>query len=139
MDPMPVLPPYPHPGLDAPSADFVEVLDPPPIDWVPATPSTAYTLASRAFITGREGWDKSPLWTIRVHRDENLIPGKLAISHGTAYIPFNGKEVSVQEFEVLCAASDVLEWVSTSNDQIPEHALPAGNTHIGEPLYVVPQ
>ncbi|XP_045494361.1 uncharacterized protein LOC123693349 [Colias croceus] len=132
-EPVPIMPPI-HPEGIMP--DPVEIVDAPPIDWVPATRSTAYSLMGRAFVAGKEGWDNSPLWAIRVHHDAGLIPGKLAVTHGAAYIPLAGKEVAVQEFEILCTDPSLVQWVSTSRDEIPENAIPAGNTHVGEPLYL---
>ena len=67
---------------------------------MPTTPATAASLYGRAYIGGREGWDNSPLWIIRAHHNGNLVPGKLAIKHKAAYVPFAGKEVPVHNIEV---------------------------------------
>ncbi|VVC92554.1 unnamed protein product [Leptidea sinapis] len=102
---------YPHP----PQPDPVHVVDdpsPPTVveepdyEFVAATPHTADALASRVFVTGREGWDFSPLWSIRAHHNGGLIPGKLAIAHR-------------------------IRWMSSRNGQIPSGAIPAGNTSTG--------
>ncbi|CAK1544065.1 unnamed protein product [Leptosia nina] len=137
-------PAYPHPYPEPPP-DAVHVVDnPPPLDkpmepeveWVPTTSHAADSLSSRVFVTGREGWDDSPLWTIRAHHNGHLIPGKLAIKHKAAYIPFSGKEVRVHNFEVLCINPNLVRWIPAGNGQVPSGAIPAGNTHDAEPLYI---
>lgn len=131
---------YPHAPPPPPATttpDPVRVVeDSNPIEWVQSSPNTASTLTHRAFVAGREGWDGSPLWVIRSHHSGELIPGKLAIKHRSAYIPHAGKEIPVHNFEVLCAPGNVLRWVPASNGQVPVGAIPAGNSHSGEPLYI---
>ncbi|CAH4035651.1 unnamed protein product [Pieris brassicae] len=134
IDPLPATPStYPEP-IEIP--DPVEVVDAPPVDWAPASRQTAYTLMSRAYLAGKEGWDRSPLWAIRSYVENGLIPGKLAVMHGAAYVPLRGKEVPVHDFEVLCAQPEAVQWVPTMDDAIPDGAIPAGNTGDGEPLYL---
>lgn len=70
------------------------------IDWVPTNPTSAPSLSHRAFVAGKEGWDGSPLWVIRAHHSGEFVPGKLAVKHRSAYIPYAGKEVPVHNFEV---------------------------------------
>ncbi|KAJ0177812.1 hypothetical protein K1T71_006685 [Dendrolimus kikuchii] len=106
------------------------------IDWVPSTPTTAASLSHRAFVAGKEGWDGSPLWVIRSHHSGEFVPGKLAIKHRSAYIPHAGKEIPVHNFEVLCVPEYMVRWIASSNGQVPAGAIPAGNTHNAEPLYI---
>ncbi|KAJ2947499.1 hypothetical protein O0L34_g17287 [Tuta absoluta] len=107
------------------------------IDWIPATTSNASQLAHRAVVAGQEpGWNSSPIWVIRAHHSGNLVPGKLAINDRGAYIPFDGKEIPVHNFEVLSAPPHAIRWVPASNGQIPAGAVVAGNTHNAEPLFV---
>ncbi|XP_041968107.1 uncharacterized protein LOC121725282 [Aricia agestis] len=106
------------------------------IDWAPATTSTANSLMTQAYYAGREGWDGSPLWVIRAHHNGNLVPGKLAIHHKAAYIPFAGLEVPVHNFEVLCAQQNAVQWIPANNGSVPPQAIIAGNTHSAEPLYI---
>ncbi|XP_069357278.1 lysosomal proton-coupled steroid conjugate and bile acid symporter SLC46A3-like isoform X2 [Maniola hyperantus] len=106
------------------------------IDWVPTTPGEAHTLYGRAYPAGKEGWDGSPLWVIRSYHNGGLVPGKLAVKHRAAYIPFAGREIPVHNFEVLCAPQHAVKWVPASNGQVPPEAIIAGNTINAEPLYV---
>ncbi|XP_060802280.1 uncharacterized protein LOC106137666 [Amyelois transitella] len=154
--PTPVyIPAYPHPPPPQPyhpppnSTYVTNVYQHPPvvaepivqlreadIDWIPASAATAKSLEYKAFVGGREGWDGSPLWVIRARHNDEYVPGKLAIKHRSAYIPYGGQEVTVMNFEVLCANPGVLRWLPSSNGQVPVGAIPAGNTVSGEPLYV---
>lgn len=71
---------------------------------MPATTSSATSLTNRAVVAGYEGHDGSPLWVIRARLEGELIPGKLAIKHHGAYVPWDGKENVVHSFEVIINA-----------------------------------
>lgn len=105
-------------------------------DWVPTTATTANHLTGRAVVGGHEGWDGSPLWIIRTWHEGGLHPGKLAVRHSSATIPYEGKEVSVQNIEVLCAQPENLRWIAAANGNVPPGAISAGKTASGEALYV---
>lgn len=86
-----------------------------PIDWIPASSLNARSLEYKAFVGGKEGWDGSPLWVIRARHNNEYVPGKLAIKHRSAYIPYGGQEVQVQNFEVSifrCKCNIVADKVS---------------------------
>ncbi|GBP28772.1 hypothetical protein EVAR_19814_1 [Eumeta japonica] len=104
--------------------------------WVPATSTTASFLNERAVTGGHEGWDGSPLWVIRSWHGGELLPGKLSVRHNLATIPFQDKEVTVQDIEVLCAKAEDVKWVPASNGNVPPGAIPGGRTASGETLYV---
>lgn len=70
------------------------------VEWIPSTPRDANQLSNRAVVGGYEGYDGSPLWVIRARHEGDLIPGKLAIKHNAAYVPWNGKENAVSNIEV---------------------------------------
>lgn len=70
------------------------------VDWVSVNTTTAAQHSHRAFIAGKEGWDGSPLWAIRAHYNGEFVPGKFAAKHRAAYIPMQGKEIPVHNFEV---------------------------------------
>ncbi|KAL0811175.1 hypothetical protein ABMA28_009606 [Loxostege sticticalis] len=105
-------------------------------DWIPTTSTTASHLNGKAVLGGHEGWDGSPLWVIRAWHNGDLIPGKLSVRHNSASIMFNGKEVPVQNIEVLCARPENLRWVPASNGSVPPGAIEGGRTGTGETLYV---
>lgn len=80
------------------------------------------------------GQDGELLYVARARHENALIPGKLVPSHGVCYIPWAGGEHPHDSYEVLCGCSS--SWVPVSGDAIPPHALPAGETEDGEPLFV---
>ncbi|CAH0720988.1 unnamed protein product, partial [Brenthis ino] len=105
-------------------------------DWVPTTALTAASLTGKAVVGGHEGWDGSPLWVIRAWHNGDLIPGKLSIRHNAASVMYNGKEIPVQNIEVLCARPESLRWVPASNGNLPPGAIEGGKTISGESLFV---
>lgn len=46
--------------------------------------------------------DGEPLYVGRALHQGTQTPGKVQLSHGVLYIPFDGAEVSISEYEVLC-------------------------------------
>ncbi|XP_028037051.1 cell death-inducing p53-target protein 1-like [Bombyx mandarina] len=119
------------------NVDQVSVVDHPgEYDWVATTATTASSLTGRAVVGGHEGWDGSPLWVIRAWHMGDMIPGKLSVRHNAASIMYNGKEIPVQNIEVLCARPEDLRWVSASNGSVPPGAVLGGRTASGETLYV---
>ncbi|KAL4711431.1 hypothetical protein ACJJTC_016185 [Scirpophaga incertulas] len=106
-----------------------------PVDWASATKMTAVNYSHRAFVAGKD-LDGTPLWIIRAHHGGEFVPGKLVIRHKGAYIPYNGKEVPVENFEILLASANAVRWKPSSNGQIPHDAIVAGNTQTAEPLYI---
>lgn len=71
------------------------------IEWVRIHPMDAGCLTGRAVVAGGEGHDGTPLWVIRAHYRGDLIPGKLAILHHAAFVPFGGQEHTVDDIEVF--------------------------------------
>ncbi|CAG9579770.1 unnamed protein product [Danaus chrysippus] len=108
----------------------------PVVEWIPTTPNEAHVFGNRAVVAGYEGYDHSPLWVIRARFEGDLIPGKLAIQHKAAYVPWGGTENAVHNIEVLCARPECIRWVDCCENSIPPNAIVAGNTSEGEPLYV---
>ncbi|CAK1579469.1 unnamed protein product [Parnassius mnemosyne] len=108
----------------------------PSIEWIPTTPRDAPTLSDKAVIAGYEAYDGSPLWVIRARYEGDLIPGKLAIKHHAAYVPWGGNENAVQNIEVCCARPERIRWVETRDGSIPPNAIVGGSTSSGEPLYI---
>ncbi|XP_050349452.1 annexin A7-like [Nymphalis io] len=107
-----------------------------PVEWIPSTPNDAHTLSNRAVVAGYEGYDQSPLWVIRARYEGDMIPGKLAIKHKAAYVPWGGRENAVNNIEVCCARPEKVRWVESRDGMIPQNAIISGNTSAGEPLYI---
>ncbi|XP_052750095.1 uncharacterized protein LOC128200510 [Galleria mellonella] len=105
-------------------------------EWIQATPCDAPELSDRAVVAGYEGYDCSPLWVIRAWHAEDLIPGKLAVAHGAAYVPWGGLENAVQCIEVLCARPEDVQWLECSCGTVPPNAIEGGRTSSGEVLYI---
>lgn len=55
-------------------------------------------------------------------------------SHGVCYIPWGGAEHGKDEYEVLCGCDAA--WIAAVGGNLPEGALPSGETEDGEPLFV---
>lgn len=80
------------------------------------------------------------------------IPGKFSPEFGKAWIPFNGKELQVTDFEVRCCDSDQrlsyfnfcqlfrafadVKWIPASNGTTPANAVVGGIVESGEKLYI---
>lgn len=108
----------------------------PAVEWIPTNPNEAHAFNDRAVVGGYEGHDGSPLWVIRARFEGDLIPGKLAVKHRAAYVPWGGNENSVKAIEICCARPERIRWQETGDGNIPQNAIVAGNTANGEPLYV---
>lgn len=81
------------------------------------------------------GQDGEAQYVVRARHEGALLPGKLVVSHGVAYVPWGGAEHPHNEYEVLCGCT--ANWVLCSGgSDIPAQALPAGETEEGEPLFV---
>ncbi|GBP45177.1 C3 and PZP-like alpha-2-macroglobulin domain-containing protein 8 [Eumeta japonica] len=74
------------------------------------------------------------LFIARAQHEGAMLPGKLARSHGMAYVPWGGQEHGKPQYQVLVGGSN--RWVPTSGANLPPGALPAGESEDGEPLYV---
>lgn len=81
------------------------------------------------------GQDGEALYVARARHEGALLPGKLVVSHGVAYVPWGGAEHPHADYEVLCGCA--VAWVPAGGaDPVPASALPAGETEEGEPLFV---
>jgi hypothetical protein len=86
-----------HGGEEIPKEDF-EVLRSGSFVWEFATSGN---LPEGAVSCGATS-DGELLYIGRALYQGTQTPGKVQVSHGCLYIPFNGEEVSVTEYEVLC-------------------------------------
>ena len=107
------------------------------VEWVRTNPYDApRTLCGRALVGGHEAGTGDPLWVIRAEFEGDLVPGKLSVYIHTAYVPWGGKENTVQEIEVCCVSPHKVQWVQTEYDHIPHKAIVGGYTRSGETLYI---
>jgi hypothetical protein len=66
----------------------------------------------------------------------HVLIGKTIEGWKEAFIPYNGKEVKVSDYEVYTRINEVLDWVK-SKPLFPKNAVQGGNLSDGSPLYVV--
>lgn len=112
--------PAPPPGWKLPSGGAAS--------WVPAQGGDVPPNAVKG------GHDSEDLYIGRARHEGALIPGKVVPSHGVCYISWGGLEHGKDEYEVLTGCE--VEWVPASSGQVPDGALPSGETEDGEPLFV---
>lgn len=99
--------------------------------------ATQPSMAGVRLVTGRDGY--VPPGAVRGGFDgENLYVctvgisiGKLAPSHGKCYVPYGGREIGYNKYQVL--VGDRWEWVPLTGD-LPPGAVSAGRDN--ETLYV---
>ncbi|ODM93865.1 Natterin-3 [Orchesella cincta] len=106
-------------------------MEPRQITWVPKSHGGHAKFAVHA---GIDSGNK--LYVARAHHFGGIVPGKLHIGHSHVYIPYNGLEVSVPQYEVLIAAPGTLSWVDGEGSNIPQHAIQGGRDPNGEPYYI---
>lgn len=80
------------------------------------------------------GFDNEQLYVGRAKHEGALIPGKIVPSHGVCYVAWGGLEHGKSEYEVLTGCEPA--WLPATGGQVPEGALPSGETEDGEPLFV---
>ncbi|CAB0004162.1 unnamed protein product [Nesidiocoris tenuis] len=80
------------------------------------------------------GFDNEQLYIGRASHAGSLTPGKVVPSHGVCYIAWGGAEHGIPDYEVLTGCSPA--WIPVTGGQIPDHALQAGQSETGEPLYI---
>nr|CAD7573543.1 unnamed protein product [Timema californicum] len=80
------------------------------------------------------GFDNEQVYVARARHEGALLPGKLVPSHGVCYVPWGGAEHGKPEYQVLVGCEPA--WVPSVGGQVPDGALPSGETEDGEPLFV---
>lgn len=80
---------------------------------------------------------RKKLYIARAMTDGEMSIGKIHDSHNCAYIPFTGKEVKMDTYEVLVNPQDVyLDWVAPVGNKLPTGAVVGGKTAKGELTYI---
>uniref|UniRef100_A0A4V2H979 U77-Liphistoxin-Lsp1a_1 n=1 Tax=Liphistius sp. SGP-2016 TaxID=1905180 RepID=A0A4V2H979_9ARAC len=84
------------------------------------------------------GYDNGQLLYLgRALHSGDLLPGKVHPAHGCCFVPYNGGEHAVKEYEVLCVTDGGnYEWKGNTNGLVQSNAVQGGVTEEGEPLYV---
>ncbi|XP_056634784.1 natterin-4-like [Diorhabda carinulata] len=70
----------------------------------------------------------------RAYHEGDWLPAKVIPGKEIAYVAYNGEEIGVHQFQVLCEQS--FDWIPCQGGDIPPDAVQGGNTSDGEPLYV---
>ncbi|CAH8825336.1 unnamed protein product [Trichobilharzia szidati] len=81
------------------------------------------------------------IYVIRGRSGDDVIPGKWPAALGKGYISYDGKEVELHNFEVLCNTNlrtnqNLYCWYPRSAGNVPDKALQAGETSSHESLFI---
>jgi hypothetical protein len=72
------------------------------------------------------------LYSCRALLDGGFHPGKVRPGFDGCYVPLNGREQSVRQYEVLVGSPN---WEIAQNGNVPEGSFEVGRTRAGQPLY----
>ncbi len=72
------------------------------------------------------------LYACRALMDGGFHPGKVRPGFEGCYVPLNGREQSVQQYEVLVGSPN---WEIARDGNVPEGSFEVGRTRAGQPLY----
>lgn len=100
--------------------------------WVKASNGT---IPSGALKAGNEA-NGSPLFIARATYGNGIHLGKIGYGVGAAYIPWDGREIAVKDYEVLVTANNNFKWISSSGGKVPSGAVAFGVQDNGAPLFV---
>ncbi|XP_075213167.1 uncharacterized protein LOC142319589 [Lycorma delicatula] len=78
--------------------------------------------------------DGSAIFAGRAFHEGDLLPAKVAPSHGGAFVAWGGREHSKFEYEVLCSTH--VGWTAAARGDVPPEAICVGQTSNGEKLYM---
>ncbi|XP_023311629.1 natterin-4-like [Anoplophora glabripennis] len=78
--------------------------------------------------------DGHQIYVGRAFHDGDWIPAKVIPGKHVAYVAYNGEEIGVDNFQVLCEQR--FDWVPTNGGDIPPGAVEGGRTSDGEPLFI---
>lgn len=96
--------------------------------------ATSRSPLPRNAVLGGKDTDGAPIYVGRAHHHGDQIPCKVMPSKQIAYVPYNGSEIPIHNFDILTGT--VAKWKKEKNGKIPKGAFPAGKTQSGEVLYV---
>ncbi|XP_076628608.1 natterin-4 [Colletes latitarsis] len=95
--------------------------------------SAEQSLPGNAVVGGRDA-DGTTIFVGRAFHEGDMLPAKVIPDKSVAYVCHNGEEHAKYDFEVLCLGE--FAWEFSSNGNIPNDAIVAGQTSDGESLYV---
>lgn len=101
--------------------------------WVPS--SIHAPLPEGAIHAGHD-IDGSQMFVGRAWHEGDQLPAKLIPSKRAAYVAYGGREVFVDNYDVLCHGSVVWVTVYPSLRAVPPFSVAGGQTRDGEPLYI---
>ncbi|KAJ8913705.1 hypothetical protein NQ315_007422 [Exocentrus adspersus] len=80
--------------------------------------------------------DGHHIYVGKAFHNGDWIPAKVIPGKQACYVPYNGTEVFVENFQVLCGPAHSFDWVHSSGGHIPPGAVEGGITSQGERLYI---
>jgi hypothetical protein len=86
-----------------------------------------------AIVAGKSR-DGQPFYVCRAQYEGGIYPGTLASPSQECRIPYEGKEYSFTNYEVLAAGN--YNWIAVYSGDIPFDAMPAGREQQGNILYI---
>lgn len=99
--------------------------------WMPTNASAGAPVG--AHMAGNDS-DGSPIYIGRATHGGDQLVAKVLPSKRAAYVCYNGNEVLVHQYEILCHGN--VSWVPSANGHIPPNAVPGGRTKTGETLFI---
>ncbi|KRT80670.1 hypothetical protein AMK59_5193, partial [Oryctes borbonicus] len=78
--------------------------------------------------------DGTQIYVGRAFHAGDWIPAKVIPEKNVAYVAYDGKEIAVYQYQVLCEQR--FDWQPCSGGNVPPHAVVGGRTADGELLYV---
>lgn len=122
---------FPYNGGEVSTKTYEVLVSIPRSQWLAANVNTG--CPHGAHLVGNDS-DGSPIYIGRaLHAGDQLI-AKVLPSKKAAYVCYGGKEVLVQNYEILCLGN--VSWVAAVNGRVPPNAVPGGRTKAGETLYI---
>ncbi|VEN44524.1 unnamed protein product [Callosobruchus maculatus] len=88
----------------------------------------------RTALQGGVDIDGHTIYVGRAFHAGDWMPAKVIPGKNVAYVAYNGEEIAVDRFQVLCEQQ--FDWVPCSGGNIPPDAVEGGRTSDGEVLYI---
>lgn len=122
---------FPYGGAEVSTRNYEALILAPRSQWL-ASHSNA-GCPHGAHVAGNDS-DGSPIYIGRASHAGDQLIAKVLPTKRAAYVCYGGKEILVQNYEVLCLGN--VSWMPAANGRIPPNAVPGGRTRTGETLYI---